>query len=115
MHEVFAARPEQESETAPLNPFCDPSERVTVPGWLALTLNVLADDVKVKSPPPVAGATAMEPKRPSFSPLMPAAKYSVLGSPTPLLPKTISHKPELAIGFPEASCTWPTKAYVFGS
>jgi hypothetical protein len=73
----------QEKVTRPLNPFVGASESVTLPAVCpAATLTVFAEAWRVKLPAAAAGgATAIEPKRPPFSPSIPAAKYSVLGSP----------------------------------
>src|ERR1700722_13681354 len=112
---------EQEKVTGPLNPFVGASDRVRFPAAPPVTLSVVEDACKLKLPTPCAGgASATEPKRPPFSPLIPAAKYRVLGSPNvvacPLFcPKKISHKPILAIGVPAPEFNEPTSANVFGS
>lgn len=76
--------PEHEKDTGPLKPLLPVRDIDSVPLCPLVIAIDLDGDVKLKSGEPVDGvATAIEPKRPSFSPLMPAAKYSVFGSPTP--------------------------------
>src|ERR1700746_1158292 len=71
---------EQEKVTGPLNPFVAASDRVRFPAAPPVTLRAVEDACKLKLPTPaVGGATAMEPKKPPFSPLIPAAKYKILG------------------------------------
>jgi len=112
---------EQEKVTGPLNPFVAASDSIRFAAPPPVTLRALEDACKLKLPAPVAGgAIATEPKRPPFSPLIPAAKYRVLGSPNvvvcPLFfPKNISHRPGFAIGVPALVFNEPTSAKVFGS
>jgi hypothetical protein len=67
-------RPEQERETVPLKPFVAARLSDRLPTWLPVTLTVAADEPMVKSPACAGGATVIEPKRPPFSSLTPAAK-----------------------------------------
>ena len=99
----------QESVTTPLKPFVGRSETLMLPGCAALTVRVVAVEENVKFGDPAAGcATPMEPKRPSASLLIPAAKYKVLESPTvPPCPKNISHRPGFAIAVPAAVLNEP--------
>src|ERR1700751_5821347 len=112
---------EQEKVTGPLNRFVAASDSVSFPTPPPVTLRVVEDACKLKLPTPfVGGVTATEPKRPPFSPLIPAAKYRVLASPNvvvcPLFcPKNISHRPGFAIGVPALVFNEPTSANVFGS
>src|SRR5271170_4879934 len=112
---------EQEKVTGPLNPFAAVSDSIRLPAAPPVTLRAVEDACKLKLRTPVAGgATATEPKRPPFSPLIPAAKYRVLGSPNvvvcPLFcPKNISHRPGFAIGVPAPVFSEPTSANVVGS
>src|ERR1700743_646260 len=112
---------EQEKLTGPVNPFVAASESVRFPAPPPMTLRVVEDACTLKLPPPVAGGVnAMDPKRPPFSPLIPAAKYRVLGSPNvvvcPLFcPKNISQRPMFAIGVPALEFNEPTSANVVGS
>ena len=43
LHAVFAGSPEQDNSTVPLKLFCELRERVALPGWLAVTVTVLAE------------------------------------------------------------------------
>src|SRR6202041_2620553 len=112
---------EQEKVTGPLNPFVEASDNIRVADPPPVTLRAVEDACKLKLPTPVAcGVTATEPKRPPFSPLIPAAKYRVLGSPNvvvcPLFcPKNISQRPMFAIGVPALEFNEPTSANVVGS
>jgi hypothetical protein len=64
------------------------------------TVKLEAEVVREKFPVAVPGAeTEIVPNSPSFSPLIPALKYRVFGSPAPFWPNTMSHKPGLEITF----------------
>src|SRR6185437_1772090 len=56
-----------------------------------------------------------EPKRPSLSPLIPALKNKVLGSPAfPPFPKLMAQRPEIAIGFLCVSASCPRNLPLVG-
>ncbi len=102
-HDVPGGVPEQANVTGALKPINVFTLTTTVAVCPAVTETVVGAATSAKSPPgEPAEAGEIAPKSPLLSPLGPALKYNVLGSPVPFCPKIISQRPGFAIALPLA-------------